>query len=580
MENLNYCGRKEEKMERVELTCGDFLKNAGIVGMHYLLEFSMAKENVDYGITDNKQALWISKDFILEADWTDLYFKTFVEYLGKNTIYQTILEKIRLNLLFLKNGSWNAENYGKEDLKYINDKLLSNSYQSGFANIRDKIENPEIYEHLKTKKMSEKMENADLIVRLEELECFLKQDWCKETFTMKSIIYNYINRFWDGKCFLLRANAKKDMREVFEKDFSEPLRKYCKSDHKKAKELCIDCGMPMESKEHVSIAFMTEMADDLARKKSAFWNCNVDAYLCPTCAFLYALSPLGFQLLGNKFVFVNTNESVEMLFSSNRKESKAATESIKEEKEKYSVWFAKTMNLVLNEKLRELTNIQVITRGTNADDRYMLSIISKDVLTVLKNTKVQEYLKQLARHPITLIKGEYLNVYELTVMNILQYHSQYALINRLLKAALENASVVGLAYWIYGIETQTYIIKKKREDEKMNEKAIQAKIWQMECSGFELRKALLKKKGITDEKDDCDECLKGMLYQLINTLSVGNSQRFIEILMRVYCSNSLQMPSGFIDMIDNTELFRQYGTAFVLGLKGSHYEKETGGHKK
>ena len=35
---------------------------------------------------------------------------------------------------------------------------------------------------------------------------------------MKSIIYNYINRFWNSKSFLLRANAAKDMREMFEKD--------------------------------------------------------------------------------------------------------------------------------------------------------------------------------------------------------------------------------------------------------------------------------------------------------------------------------------------------------------------------
>ena len=33
---------------------------------------------------------------------------------------------------------------------------------------------------------------------------------------MKSVVYNYINRFWDGKSFLLRSNAKKDMREQFE----------------------------------------------------------------------------------------------------------------------------------------------------------------------------------------------------------------------------------------------------------------------------------------------------------------------------------------------------------------------------
>ena len=52
--------------------------------------------------------------------------------------------------------------------------------------------------------------------------------------------------------FLLRANAKKDMRRgLFEKEFSEPFRKYWENNHKKAKDLCIDCGMPMDSKERV-----------------------------------------------------------------------------------------------------------------------------------------------------------------------------------------------------------------------------------------------------------------------------------------------------------------------------------------
>ena len=42
--------------------------------------------------------------------------------------------------------------------------------------------------------------------------------------------------------FSLASECKKDMREVFEKDFSEPFRKYLSADHKKAKDLCIDCG--------------------------------------------------------------------------------------------------------------------------------------------------------------------------------------------------------------------------------------------------------------------------------------------------------------------------------------------------
>ena len=136
---------------------------------------------------------------------------------------------------------------------------------------------------------------------------------------MKSVVYTYINRFWDGKCFLLRANAKKDMRELFEAEFSEPMRNYWKEENQKGKDLCIDCAAPMGTKEKVSIAFMKEVADDLTRKKSAFWNCKVDAFLCPVCAYIYALSPLGFRLFANKFVFINDNNSMKQLLDANSK---------------------------------------------------------------------------------------------------------------------------------------------------------------------------------------------------------------------------------------------------------------------
>ena len=60
------------------------------------------------------------------------------------------------------------------------------------------------------------------------------------------------------------------MRELFEKDFSEPFRKYLKTDHVKAKDLCIDCGATIGPKEKNSIAFMNEVGDDFTRKRSAF----------------------------------------------------------------------------------------------------------------------------------------------------------------------------------------------------------------------------------------------------------------------------------------------------------------------
>lgn len=552
-------------MGKFRITTGDFLKNAGIVGLKYMLDLSPAEKNQDYGISEDDQSIWISTEFALNADWTDMYFKAFVEYYTPFTVYQRVLDKIEVNLEKLDKGVWKPEKEEKEDLKYINDKLLSNSYQSGFANIKEKIKEPEIYQKLKKEKLKEKMGVDELQNRLIELQNFLCQPICRETFVMKSIIYTYINRFWDGKCFLHRSNAKKDMREVFENDFAIPLRTYWSSTHEKAKELCVDCGLPMDSKEKVSIAFMKEMADDLSRKRSAFWNCNVDAYLCPVCALAYALSPLGFQLLANKFIFVNTNESVMALISANSKVSKTGMQAEQQEEEKASTWFARTMNVLLREKTNELSNVQVIVRGTDAEDKYRLNVIYRDVLKILKNDYIQKDLKKLGEHPYVKIKNEFINVHEKVVFSILQYQNLYGILNRLMRETIENDSVIWTAYLVYHIQLHAAIIRRSDKEER---KIVMSRI-SMRDSGYELRKAILYSKGMTS-----DDCLRGTIYQLLNALSVKNEEKFMEIVIRMYCSSKLLMPDGFVYMLGNKERFQEYGYAFVLGLKGSHPENK------
>lgn len=556
-------------LERFVITTGDFLKNAGIVGMWYMLEMSAARENIDYGITENEQELWIAKDFAIEADWTDMYFKAFVAGLGPYTTYESVLEKIQSCLQKIETEDGKPGKEIKDNLKFINEKLLSSSYQNGFENIKDQIEDAEIYLNLKKNKLSDKLEQQELKMRLRKLQQFLVQPLCKETFTMKSIIYTYINRFWDGKCFLLRANAKKDMRELFEKEFSEPLRKYWRNDHEKAKDLCVDCGMSMDSKEKVSIAFMKEMADDLSRKKSAFWNCKVDAYLCPVCAYLYALSPLGFQLYANKFVFLNMNESIRSLISANQKSSKNALSSEKQEEEKHSAWFSRNLNIVLAEK--GTSNIQVILRGIQAEDKYICNIIGKEALSILEKEKVNNALNYLGTHPFIKLNGDFFNIHEAVVMNVLNYQNQYTLLNRLMKEAIENEGVLLAAYWVYVVQVWTRLVRYGKDKERnvtMSQKT-------MRNNGYNLRKAIMEAKGVTK-----DDCLRGTIYQLLNALSVKDTGKFIDIVIRLYSSTKLLMPDGFVDMLCGQEVFQELGYAFVLGLKGSYWNNKSGDKKE
>lgn len=575
MESLkSYIREGDDFLDKYVITLGDFLKNAGIVGFRYMLESAEAKENVDFGITEDGQGLWLDMNFALIADWTDMYFKACVQYFGPSTVYQGVLDRIERCLDKIQTGKWNPGKEEKEDLKFISDKLLSNSYQAGFENIKNGIDMPEVYQTLKKDKLNDKLETEKLEERLIELEKFLQYPKCRETFIMKSVVYTYINRFWSGKCFLLRANAKKDMRELFEKDFSEPFRKYLEADHKKAKDLCIDCGMPIGPKEKNSIAFMNEVGDDFTRKRSAFWDCKADAFLCPGCTFVYALSPLGFRLFANKFVFVNLNNNIRALLESNSKIDKDSANSEKAEGEKYSQWFAKTINILLKEKMQEISNIQVILRGIRAEDRYLLGIVHKSMLDIIKVSSVSKALQLLGKFPYVKIRNEFVNAHETAVINLLQYRNQYQLLNQLLKAAIEDDAFNFYANWIYEIQLQSEIIYFI-EEEKRKEIAMYTS---MKRSGSDLRKAIMVSKG-----ESSGDCLRGTEYQLLNALSVRNVDKFMDVVLRLYSSygsqknekgQQLLVPTGLVQMLGDQEKFTRYGYAFVMGLEGCYEKKE------
>ena len=555
-------------MDRIVINLGDFLKNAGIVGLNYILEDVIcAEKDKDYGYTSDRQAIWLSRDFALDCDWTDIYFKAFTKYYRDYSVYQAVIDEINSILAVIDNDNFKLKDT-KDKLKFINDKLLSNSYKSGFASVKDKLDVTQPYEDLQAQKLKDTMDVQEVKRKLEELLHFLRQPICEETFVMKSALYNYINRFWDGKCFLLRANAAKNMREVFETDFAVPLREYIKKSHDKEKDICIDCGNLISGKEKVSIAFMKDMADDLSRKRSAFWNCKVDAFLCPVCAYIYALAPLGFLIIGRRYVFMNISSDIDNLLAANNKYGHESEESQKnvEKEEKYSSWIARTIDILLEIKTEGLSNIQVITRGINDADTYTFDVISKDVLSILKDKEIKNSIDLLSKHPYVKNGSDYINVHESVILNILRYRSQYDLLNVLLKIAIETNGVVYTATKVYDVQLRTNVYKIKSEERK---ESIMMKRNDVTNQGYKLRKNLLLAKGTTD-----DSCLRGTMYQLLNALSVGNVNRFMEIVLRVYCSTKLQAPNEFVECLGDRDKFKEYGYAFILGFQGSYCEKK------
>ena len=158
---------------------------------------------------------------------------------------------------------------------------------------------------------------------------------------------------------------------------------------------------------------------------------------------------------------------MENLLAANEKARKSSVDAQREEDEKYSAWFAKVMNVVLKEKTKSLENIHVILRGVQADDHYLLRIIPEKTVKVLENERAYDALQKLGKHPYTKVGNEIQNIHEMAIMNLLFDRSQYSLLQKLLRTALENEGGFG-ASLIYEIQLQSELVYKEKKGKESN----------------------------------------------------------------------------------------------------------------
>ena len=143
------------------------------------------------------------------------------------------------------------------------------------------------------------------------------------------------------------------------------------------------------------------------------------------------------------------------------------------------------------------------------------------------------------------------------------------MLDSLLREAIAgNAASNFHIHWVYEIQKGTEISYKKEE----REGGCLCIASSMKKSGSELRKAIM-----TAKKDTTGDSLRGIEYQLINALSVKNTEKFMDIVARLYSSygsEKLLIPNGMIRMLQDKEKFSEYGYAFVLGLIGCYEGKK------
>ena len=431
-----------------------FLYNAGIVGFIQVLEEAEAskgknKEEIKNDIKDyyyEGQDLYVSKKFLKKSDLSQLYIDSMIKKFGdKSTISETFKN---IDYLISKEGIEEKEFNSK--INSIIASLSSDSIKTGCETLQSKGLKIKIQENINNIKKNKK--DIDKIKKyLKEIQNNYRNKEVKQTLLMKNIMYAKIQPFWSNKAFLNPQKSKKDLKNEFYETFEKPLKSIIEKT--KGKYNCITCGMQTSSS--MDTTFLFEVGVDTGRKKSAFWNCNPDSFICPLCNFIYACSPMGFIEIGNNnLVFVNYNDSIEYLIKMNASEE--FKEDIKSKNEKY-LFYNKIIQIILSIKTKELNSFQVITRN---DKHYSSNIIGKDALQVIQTRKSD--LKFISNFSIKTSNDEYINMFEECLDNILNFRNQWLLIFKVLKNDNKNNRVIySVLFSILQIQiTQKNIHKK------------------------------------------------------------------------------------------------------------------------
>ena len=535
----------------IEILTGDFLKNSGIVAFISLLKEDYAKENDDYIIDGNR--LQVKKEYLKNTNLTDLYFHCMVKRYQNETPIPKIIEEIQ-NIL----RRFDYENIDKKDiqdrLSFISDKLGAASFKTGINSIKDEVEDSDIYFNVINKSFKKSKINDELKEKLLELKKFLSTDIVFETLCFKSICYNIINKFWE-KSFLLRNNAKKNMKECYEADFIKPLMDYLEIDTDKMNDQCIDCGNSINSKFSIPISFMCDFADDLARKKSALFNFNMDMSLCPICAFLYSLVPLGFIRYNNDYIFVNQNGSIEELSRVNTYNIEHTKERLQEDyqlRDKYQKIYQIIERYELETQKLTNNNIQIITRSIKGNEqiKYEFDILDNYLIEIVNNQYISKTLEYFKKKNVIKINDQYLSVFREVLKRILNRVNMYDLINLLLRQSIVSGELSYLAYYTNRIVEIQYIIKGGKS---------MGELYHARKDGWDLRNKL----------ENVDENYRGTIYQLTNALKVDDRNKFVDIILRIYTSKGLPIPFSISRVLESNYGI-EIGYQFITGLKGAY----------
>lgn len=553
----------------IKLELADWLYNAGLVGFINIIENSgynvnfIGKEiyfniNVlnDFEIKYFKYFIDTYQNFF---NWYKVVnFESFIEEVEGNKFCNFNLEKLEILNNFIGIDSKAGT------LKYI---LNSNSYKSAYKLINENFNILKLEKTINKIKIKKNEEIKDKITEIKELlekikliiNYFNKEN-SKKYLIGKDIIYNILNLVIGNVSFLNPQTKIKDFYIDFRNYFVLPVIDYLESNKINYKHNCYICGRKIKNLND-SLSFLNEVGFDVARKNSNVWNFINDIAICPICKLIYSCVPAGFTYINKKGIFINDNHQVENIKKIN---SRIKIELINNKKN-YSMLksISESFKIIMKENLKyELADIQLV-RFENGT--YHFNLLSKNFLKMLDKLHNSGKIKILSG--IGFVENDiYFNLYDEVIKRIINNENLYQLIHKLL--ILKISKPQNVKFNVKNINDLLYInydfinlLKGVKDMENLenyedNNKLDVLKL--AKSAGYYLRESYKQK--------NSENKIIGISYRLLNALKTNNKYLFMDIILSCYLYTEKTIPSFFIKVFKNDNIFKNIGYSFITGF--------------
>lgn len=549
-------------MGMIKIQIGDWLKNAGIVGLSTVLARLQTPE-----LRIIEKGQYIEFDEKLLDGFEDKYFEVLIDKHEKSlSWYKLISQEYVLNNLEDKKESVEKLNKIIDEIK---SKVNSNSYKNAYLILEDSeiIENliPKINKIKITKKQDfndVKEEYLEQIRVLTEIIEYFKKPNVKKIIAAKNVMYEVIQPFWTNVSFLLKTNNKKEMYNLYKVDFVDSVKKYNEKDNMKNKYNCFTCEnkiSKLSKPEAFDLTWIVKTGVDMTRKSSHFWELKGDAYICPICNLVYSCIPIGFTTLKGKGLFINNNGSIRTLKTSNVAEVSYESEKFEEIEQASYLRIVNTIDQYGIENIdKEFENIQIVKfDSSNGSRPYSFNVLSKTLLrTIYYNRK---RLQKLIKVIVKVTDKYYINLYSEVIDRLYIGKDLFDLIYMLMKMNL-SGEFKG-THFIYSILEINNSFKGGREMRFEDTK-------KFKNYGLNLRRKYVESGN--------ENKISGITYRLLNALKIKDSSKFMDTMINAYMYVKLEIPTDFVKGLNSIDALQGIGYAFLIGLQGVKEIREEG----